>query len=274
MTTRTWLCAYAITRNRPTSEAYSAVARRTAPVSTEGMRAGGGGLTEISLNLDIDPAPRLIGYRDLGVVVSEVAPARYDRIDTLDPVDGALAELAREHDAVVRAVFRHEPVLPLRFGTVLDGEAAVLRLLEAAYEQARDCLDEVDGHREWGVRVRHTEPASTARPDTAGLTGTQYLVRRRERLKALQQAREDVVAAAGQLRDALGRHSADTLERAHPHGVLANTAYLVEVGREAAFHAELEWFARELRAAGATVETSGPWPPYSFTDVELVAADG
>ena len=143
-----------------------------------------------------------------------------------------------------------------------------------AYEQARDCLDEVDGHREWGVRVRHTEPASTARPDTAGLTGTQYLVRRRERLKALQQAREDVVAAAGRLRDALGRHSADMLERAHPHGVLANTAYLVEVGREAAFHAELEWFARELRAAGATVETSGPWPPYSFTDVELVAADG
>jgi len=30
-----------------------------------------------------------------------------------------------------------------------------------------------------------------------------------------------------------------------------------------------------LRAAGATVETSGPWPPYSFTDVELgVTADG
>jgi len=240
VTTRTWLCAYAITRNRPTA-------------------------------LDLEPTPRLIGYRDLGVVVSEVAPARFDRIDTLDPVDGALAELAREHDAVVRAVFRHEPVLPLRFGTVLDGEAAALRLLEAAYEQARDCLDEVDGHREWGVRVRHTEAASTARPDTTGLTGTQYLVRRRERLKAIQRAREDVVGAAGRLENALRRHAADSVERARPHGVLVNTAYLVETGREAAFHAEFEWFARELREVGATVETSGPWPPYSFTDVELGA---
>lgn len=243
MTTRDWLCAYAITRNRD--------------------------------GLDLGAAPRLVGYRDLGVVVSEVSPARFDRIDTLDPVDGALAELAREHDAVVRAVFRHEPVLPLRFGTVLDGEASVKRLLEVAYDQARDCLDEVEGHREWGVRVRHTEPAATTRPDTEGLTGTQYLVRRRERLKALQQAREDVVGAAGRLQNALRRHAADSIERARPHGVLVNTAYLVQTGREAAFHAEFEWFARELRAAGATVETSGPWPPYSFTDVELgVTADG
>jgi hypothetical protein len=238
-----WLCAYAITRNRPATS-------------------------------DIG-APRLIGYRDLGVVVSKVAPARFDRLDTLDPVDGALAELAREHDAVVRAVFRHEPVLPLRFGTVLDGEAAARRLLEAAYDQARDCLDEVAGHREWGVRVRYAEPATTTRPDAAGLTGTQYLVRRRERLKALQRARADVAGAAGRLGTALRGHAADCMERARPHGVLVNTAYLVAKGREAAFHAEFEWFARELREAGATVETSGPWPPYSFTDVELgVTADG
>lgn len=238
-----WLSAYAITRNRPAT-------------------------------LDIGP-PRLVGYRDLGVVVSAAEPARFDRIDTLDPVDGALAELAREHDAVVRAVFRHEPVLPLRFGTVLDGEAAARRLLAAAYDQARDCLDEVAGHREWGVRVRHAEPATTTRPDAAGLTGTQYLVRRRERVKAVQRAREDVVGAAGRLEGALRRHAADSIGRALPHGVLVNTAYLVETGREAAFHAEFEWFARELREAGATVETSGPWPPYSFTDIELgVAADG
>ncbi|GHG16625.1 MULTISPECIES: GvpL/GvpF family gas vesicle protein [Amycolatopsis] len=240
MSTGNWLCAYAITRNRPST-------------------------------LDIGSVPRLIGYRDLGVVVSEVAPARFDRIDTLDPVDGTLAELAREHDAVVRAVFRSEPVLPLRFGTVLDGEDAARRLLEAGYDQARGCLDEVAGHREWGVRVRHTEPAATTRPDATGLTGTQYLVRRRERLKAIQRAREDVAGAAGRLQEALGRQAADSVERARPHGVLMNTAYLVETGREAEFHAEVAWFARELSAAGATVETSGPWPPYSFTDLELGA---
>jgi hypothetical protein len=243
VSTRTWLCAYAITRNRD--------------------------------GLDLGEAPRLVGYRDLGVVVADVAPARFDRMDTLDPVDGALADLAREHDAVVRAVFRHEPVLPLRFGTVLDGEAAARRLLEIGYDQARDCLDEVEGHREWGVRVRHVEPAASTRPDAAGLSGTQYLVRRRERLKAIQRTREDVVKVAARLEDALRRHAADHLGRGRAHGVLVNTAYLVAKGREAAFHAEFEWFARELREAGATVETTGPWPPYSFTDVELgVSADG
>jgi len=238
---RNWLCAYAITRNRPAE-------------------------------LDLDPASRLVGYRDLGVVVAEVEPARFDRLDGLDPVDGTLAELAREHDAVVRAVFRHEPVLPLRFGTVLDGEGSVRRLLEVAYDQARNCLDEVEGHREWGVRVRYTEPAATTRPDSAGLTGTQYLVRRRERLKAVQQTREQVVRTAARLEDVLREHATDSMERPRPHGVLVNTAYLVPIARETAFHAEFEWFARELREAGATVETTGPWPPYSFTDVELGVA--
>jgi hypothetical protein len=230
---RNWLCAYVITRNRP--------------------------------GLDLGPTSRLVGYRDLGVVVATVTPARFDVAGTLDPVDGALAALAREHDAVVQAVFRQEPVLPLRFGTVLDGEGSARRLLEVAYDQARHCLDEVEGHREWGVRVRHVEPAATTLPDPAG-------VRRRDRLKAIERGRENVVQVAGRLETALRRHAADHLERARPHGVLVNTAYLVAAGREARFHAEFEWFARELREAGATVETSGPWPPYSFTDVELGAA--
>ncbi|MDQ7806359.1 GvpL/GvpF family gas vesicle protein [Amycolatopsis sp. A133] len=159
----------------------------------------------------------------------------------------------------------------MRFGTVLDGEDAARRLLAAGYDQARDCLDEVAGHREWGVRVRHTEPAATSRPDPAALTGTQYLVRRRKRLKAIQRAREDVAGAAGRLEETLRRHAADRVERARPHGVLVHTAYLVETSREAEFHAEVAWFARELTAAGATVESSGPWPPYSFTDLELGA---
>ncbi len=242
MSGESWLCAYAITRAHPT-------------------RSDLGGA-------------RLVRYRGLGVVVAEAERARFEGLDTADPVDGALADLVREHDAVVRAAFRYEPVLPLRFGTVVDGELAAVRLLRTGYERARACLDEVEGHREWGIRVRYTHPVEP-RPDPAGLTGTEFLLRRRDRLKAAQRSREDVVRTAELFESALRRHATGTTGRALPHGVLVNNAYLVASACEAAFHGEVEWFARELLGAGATVETTGPWPPYSFTDFELgVAADG
>ena len=98
------------------------------------------------------------------------APARFDRIDTLDPVDGTLAELAREHDAVVRAVFRSEPALPLRFGTVLDGEDAARRLLEAGAvgcnledSAGSTTLKDPVRHADWLAEVR-TE--AETRPET------------------------------------------------------------------------------------------------------------
>ncbi len=240
----TWLCAYAITRNRP-------------------MELG---------------SARLVGHRELGVVVADVDPARFDGVDTLEPQDSTLAELVREHDAVVRTVFGHEPVLPLRFGSILDGEDAAVRLLRTGYERARACLADLDGHREWGVRVRHAAPVpatASPRPDSAGLTGTEYLAQRRQKLKADQRSRSDVAVTAERLRDDLRQHAADRAERTRAPGVLVDVAYLVPATGEAAFHSEIRRFAEEFRAHGATVETTGPWPPYSFTGFELeVTADG
>ena len=69
--------------------------------------------------------PWLIGHRGLALVVAEADVDRFTGLEFDDPAeDSPLAVLAREHDTVVRTVFQHEPVLPLRFGTVLDGADA------------------------------------------------------------------------------------------------------------------------------------------------------
>ena len=239
MSTR--LCAYAITRARP-------------------MELG---------------TARVVGHRELGLVVADVDPGRFDRVDTWEPQDSTLAELVREHDAVVRAAFRHGPVLPLRFGTLLDGEDAAVRLLELGYERALTCLAELDGHREWGVRVRRTGTAVPLPRPESGLTGTQYLARRRQKLQVDQRSRSDVTAVAERLRDGLRRYAAGRVDRTRSPGVLVDVAYLVPTAHEGAFHGEIRGFAEELSGHGATLETTGPWPPYSFTGFELeVTADG
>ncbi|TWP50475.1 GvpL/GvpF family gas vesicle protein [Lentzea tibetensis] len=208
--------------------------------------------------------PWLISYQGLALVVAEVDLDRFTGIEADEPAeDGPLAVLVREHDAVVRAVFQHEPVLPLRFGTVLDGADAALRLLRARHEEALAWLDRVEGRREWGVRVRAAaEPEPV---DLDSVSGTGYLALRRQRLTAAEDARRSAEA----VHQALTRRAADSTCRDHASDLLLEAAYLVDTENEDDFHAEIGRLAGEL---GQPVEITGPWPPYSFTNVEFADA--
>lgn len=230
----TVLCAYAITRGSPDLG-----------------------------DIGVEPPPRLLAHRDLRLVVSEVEPDRFTHV--ADDTDNRVVDLARVHDAVVRGVFRTEPVLPLRFGTVVADDAAALRLLRGAYDTAVACLDRVAGHSEWGIRLRLAVPPES--PEPPGLSGTDYLMRRRARRTEAEDARRRATTSARSLREALSRHAKEVVSRAE-----LNTAYLVAFGNEAAFHDELA--RRTAALGGVTAEVTGPWPPYSFTDVEIgVCAD-
>jgi hypothetical protein len=206
--------------------------------------------------------PWLIGHRGLALVVAEVDLGLFAGLEFEGATeDSPLAVLARYHDTVVRAVFEHEPVLPLRFGTVLDGIDAAVRLLGARHEEALEWLDRVDGRREWSVRVR-----AAAQPpvDLDGMSGTAYLAQRRQRLTGTDAARR----GAQTLHEALTRRAVETTCR-DAAGLLFEAAYLVDTAAEHDFRAEVESLTAEL---GLTAEITGPWPPYSFTSVEFADA--
>ncbi|HKS46891.1 MAG TPA: GvpL/GvpF family gas vesicle protein [Amycolatopsis sp.] len=209
-----------------------------------------------------DPDIFLLAHRGLGLVVAEVDLVPFAEVDPSrwvgEPAeDDPLVVLARRHDEVVRAVFEHLPVLPLRFGTVLKDREAAVALLDERHEQASGWLDRVEGHREWGVRARRRPPKDDA-VSLVGLSGTEYLARRRKRLNAADRE----TSRANEIRDALARHATDSAARARRSAdVLFDTAYLVPVERESEFQAEVgRWDG---------LEVTGPWPPYSFTGQEL-----
>ncbi|MBN6038980.1 GvpL/GvpF family gas vesicle protein [Amycolatopsis sp. 195334CR] len=207
---------------------------------------------------------RLITHRGLALVVAETDLAAFAELDT-DPaawVDepsehDPLVILARRHDAVVRAVFEHQPVLPFRFGTILRDRAAAVRLLTERHTPAGEALDRVAGHREWGVRARSV-PDTGEREPAGDLSGTEYLAMRRRRLAAAERTRRRGAGAAAGLHEALLRLATDCAPKCSP-GLLLDTAYLVHADRETEFHAEIERVRGEV-----LVDITGPWPPYSF----------
>ncbi|MQA11245.1 MAG: hypothetical protein GEU98_22350 [Pseudonocardiaceae bacterium] len=243
-------------------------------------RSGDLDLSRVAAIAD-DRAPQVIERGDLALVVSEIALSELEDVSTAELTeDSRLASLARQHDAVVRATFEQEPVLPLRFGTVLTGRSAALHLLESRDREARELLAMVDGHCEWGVRVNvapgAAEPAETHNGRERGPTpsGTAYLSRRREVLKerdASQRRRQAVLDETHRTLAARARDSA--VRTTSSQDALFEAAYLLPRTREEEFFAEADRLAERLTSQGMALETTGPWPPYSFARASGEVAD-
>jgi hypothetical protein len=211
---------------------------------------------------------------DLALLVSRVLPDEL-RIDEDDLSEtGRLATLARGHDAVVRAAAGAGPVLPLRFGTVVPDEAAARRLLEEHAGSARDQLRRIGDNHEWGVKLvrRLGEPvAAGPRPvDREGVSGTEYLARRRQALREREDADRSSSGAAQLLEETLAPYVSESLRRGGSPGssLLLDLAFLVPPERESAFLAAAAELREKLEPDGLEVEVSGPWPPYSFAALE------
>lgn len=224
---------------------------------------------------DATPALRLLAHEGLGIVVAEVDVAMFADLekeagpsDAVDP-SGRLAVLARRHDAVIRAVFESYPVLPLRFGTVVRDDRAAVHLLEDHRADVSEWLSRIDGHREWGVRVTLPEPAVAQKVPLDGISGTGYLDARARQLNEGQEVKTLARTAVNTLHESLSGCSTDTARR-QQRPAFFDASYLVGQHQEEGFQALLRRFEDELAAVGATMQSSGPWPPYSFTPPQLV----
>src|SRR4051794_39453328 len=239
-----------------------------------GITAAGLPLPEAARALT-DGAPlQRVALGDLELLVSPVRPDQL-AIDEDDlSENGRLATLARGHDAVVRAAADSGPVLPLRFGTVVADETAARRLLQDHADSAREQLRRIGDTREWGVKLVRSldaEPAPVGprSGDRSGVTGTEYLTRRRRALEQHGEAEAAAEKAATVLQESLHPHVTESLRRGGATGssLLLDVAFLVRPDDEAAFLAAAAELGERFAPDGFGVEVSGPWPPYSFVSL-------
>ena len=188
-----------------------------------------------------------------------------------------LSVTARAHDAVISAIARSGPVLPVRMATVYLDDERVKELLNTRRQDFLAALDLVTGRDELGVKAYGDLAALAAGgssvPQPAGekRSGTAYLMKRKQQLTAHEQAHSVAAAEAERIHAALLRHAVDGKQK--PPGepavtgkrawTVLNGTYLVDRNRVEAFRAAVA----ELQetTTGIELEITGPWPPYSFT---------
>ena len=178
----------------------------------------------------------------------------------------------QEHDRTIRRMTAiTDAVLPLRFGSIVDGELDLARRLEPAEATLEVALVQVAGRDQMTVRVyekqaRDEEGTRIAAPPAAAADlgpGARYLLDRRRTLEHdPHRAALDAVLAAPA--------SFIRAQRIESHGsrpLIASVHHLIERGQGAAYAAVLHAGTAHLIDAALTV--SGPWPPYAFASGEL-----
>jgi hypothetical protein len=183
------------------------------------------------------------------------------------------------HSRVNAAALARTTPLPFRFGTRATRErlaeyvSANEASLVAALERVRGCvemsvklLEKPQGESEPEVETQNPEVKTVA-----GGRGTAFLLAKRREILGGEDARRRAEELAAWLAAGVAGVARETAARVRPAGAIAlSAAHLVARARVAEYRERLRSLGAER--PGLRLLTSGPWPPYSFSDIRSVNA--
>lgn len=174
------------------------------------------------------------------------------------------------HAAVVRSVMDQTTPLPFRFG-MLATEQQLQRFITTNKLALTKKLEHVRGCVEMDLKVMwNIKPENVAPPEKTDGPGTEFLKQKRRELLGGEQRLAQVAELSDFLREPLGasfiKDEHITL-RPSETIVLAAVAHLIESGAIERYRTNVSELLKnrpDLRLL-----LSGPWPPYSFANIEL-----
>ena len=218
-----------------------------------------------------DGAVHTVEHDDLAALVSDVPPG---------PLTGTKDDVLA-HSRVLEEVVGYAPVLPMRFGVVMEDERSLReRLLAGHGNELRRLLDDLAGVVQLRVRVLYENDAGLREIVAEDREIAQ--LREEVRGKPEDATYYDRIRLGELISQALDRKRADdgeiVLERLEPlcvdhvaepavhEQMVLNVSALVERARLEEVARELETVAREI-APRLVLRTVGPLPPYSFVEL-------
>jgi hypothetical protein len=229
-----------------------------------------------SEGVDASKQVRRISHDGIAALVSDL------------PTDAlSAARDLRAHWSVLEEAAARTTVLPVRFGTVMESEEAIVAdFLAPNAERLGAVLAELDGSVQLSIKGYYDEERLLREV----VSETPAIARMRERVQALPEAAsyydriqlgELVAAEIDRHRD---RDAESVLVRLEPLAEAAkveppgtkdafNTAFLVRRDRVDAFSDAVQELAGEL-GDRIRIRYVGPLPPYSFADDEATLASG
>ena len=218
------------------------------------------------LELVLPTGLRCLISGDLGVAFSEIP------IEALTPTVPRLEAFAK----VVADLHRKHATIPFRFGCAMESDSQIVALLRDHQSAWVSMLERVEQCDEYSVYLPPPANLSTEQGQPEGTSqhpltlepterpGTNYLMARRDELQRALAARNQALAGAEQVRQALdGLYRGYVINPPTPgRELLVTLVFLVPRTSTTAFLSAVE--AASQPVPGRLLAT-GPWPPYHFT---------
>ncbi|HEX8148685.1 MAG TPA: GvpL/GvpF family gas vesicle protein [Pyrinomonadaceae bacterium] len=182
------------------------------------------------------------------------------------------------HNRVNAAALAVSTPLPCRFGTRAAPErlaeyvsahasalAAALARVRGRVEMSVKLMSKAEGEGQKAKIEGEAEGLVGASKGGVG-AGTAFLLKKRREILGEEGARRRAEDAAAWLAEGVNGLARETAERLSPlEAIFVRAAHLVERGRVAEYRARLRALAAERQ--DLRLLTSGPWPPYSFSEM-------
>ena len=167
------------------------------------------------------------------------------------------------HEQLVEQLMTHvSALLPVRFGTILADDTAVVEMLAQNKARFQSAFSRVSGKVELSVRILWKPPAVTL-PPLDKTSGSAYLRSKLAIEQAFRTREEQGRAFCTAVQTPLYSLSTAHTEQITPdQPTLLKAAYLVEKANVPAFQAAIT----QLNQAHPLLQIlcTGPWPPYHF----------
>jgi hypothetical protein len=207
-------------------------------------------------------APRVIDCEGIAVVLSECE-------ETTVPVT---REHVLAHERVVSRVLSETTPLPFRFGTLASAER-VENYVVSQKASLQAALERVRGAVEMSVKIiwdaseqRREDVAGVAQSIESAGAGTKFLLEKRRELagdELLKRRAEDLSAWLAEI---LREVVKDSFVEMNPaQSLVISASHLVERSSINAYRGRIDDASKER--ADLRFLTSGPWPPYSFSNL-------
>jgi len=196
-----------------------------------------------------------------------------------------LERVARAHEAVLEDALADRAIAPMRLCTIYESADRVRAMLDASRESFLEALEFLEGRQEWGVKLlldpsrlaaearRHVPDAEAHEAEVAERgEGAGYMLQRRLERQVAEAADALAAEVARQVHARVQDWAVDAVTRppqnrelsGHQGEMALNAAYLVEADRVDGLHELVAELEAHHRSVGATLELTGPWPPYNF----------
>lgn len=230
---------------------------------------------------------KCIPFRDLFIVIRMVSDSEFSE----ENLKKNLADMAwldtyaREHIRIIGLLMDDGTVIPFNFGTIYTSEDSLIKFSNDYHDSFIENFKYIEGKEEWAIKIycntrvlcNHIDELSSEAADLekqimASSPGKAFLLRRKKS-DLIENEMNRLTKVYGQeyFNEIKKMSEATALNNVVPKELtgrddtmILNAAFLIFKNKSSEFMDTVSSIKMKYACYGFDIETSGPWPPYSF----------